>query len=544
MNDTQTASNVALMHIEHIYYKHDIMAQAVNRAHVFNKKWGRFADIHPSCTSKLTVLSEKQRDVSKVHPATFSGYPVVEVPPTNPTAKIAELSQYIFKHGDERLKTRALLCSVFHHALHDRFYRAKDLFLISHIQDVIEKADIKTQILYNRVLASLGLCAFREGLIQKAHECLQHICGNRNKVGIRPLMVRELLAQGTARRADNDPEQERMERRRQIPYHMHINPDLLDSCYLTCAMLLYLPYMARGNVAPKHERLEQFGKQMQSYNKQIFTGPPENTKEHIMAAAKCMVSGDWQKASHYILDMDVWKLIPNDGGAKVKAMLSVKLKEEAVRTYLLSNGVSAYSSISLAHLCATFDTQPEPTRRIVSKMIFNKEISAAWEADNTLVLHQVDPSTTQSLAVKVAAKVSDLVDANERLLDPLNGGNMFRDEWQNRWTDNSRGDNRDYGNRKYGPRSGGAGRGGNDFHHGGQRRDTRDGGDRGGYRNNRGNQNQRDERGNQNRRDNKGGYANKPSGGQRADGGADGAAKSAWGKPGAAATVNAWGTGK
>ena len=339
VGDHTAAASVALLHVEHIYYKHDTVAKAVCRAHAFNTKWGRFADIHPSCTSKMVAVSAQQRDVTNTHPATFSGYPVVEVPATNPAGTIAALTQFIFKHADERIKTRALLCSVYHHALHDRFYRARDLFLISHIQDVIDKADIKTQILYNRVMASLGLSAFREGLIQKAHDCLQNICSGR------PLQVRELLAQGQARWTDKDPEQERIERRRLIPYHMHINPDLLDSCHLTCAMLLELPYMARGMTQPnpvnQNVVSRQFRKFMQNYNRQVFTGPPENTREHVMAAAKSMVSGDWQKACNFILGMEVWNLIPNEGGAKVKAMLNTKLKEEAVRTYLLSSGVSA-----------------------------------------------------------------------------------------------------------------------------------------------------------------------------------------------------------
>ena len=72
--------------------------------------------------------------------------------PPDAAAKLEELSQFIFKHGDDRSRTRALLCSVYHHALHDRFHRARDMFLISHIQDVIEKADTKTMILYNRAL--------------------------------------------------------------------------------------------------------------------------------------------------------------------------------------------------------------------------------------------------------------------------------------------------------------------------------------------------------------------------------------------------------
>jgi len=554
VSDNTAAASVALLHVEHIYYKHDTVAKAVSRAHAFNTKWGRFADVHPSCTSKMTALTAGQRDVTKAHPATFSGYPVVEVPASNPAGTIAALTQFIFKHGDERMKTRALLCSVFHHALHDRFYRARDLFLISHIQDVIDKADIKTQILYNRVMASLGLSAFREGLIQKAHDCLQNICSGR------PLQVRELLAQGQARWTDKDPEQERIERRRLIPYHMHINPDLLDSCHLTCAMLLELPYMARGMTAvnPVNQVVvsRQFRKFMQNYNRQVFTGPPENTREHVMSAAKSMVGGDWQKACNFILNMEVWNLIPNEGGAKVKAMLSTKLKEEAVRSYLLSNGVSAYSSVSLYHLCETFDTQPEPTRRIVSRMIFNKEISAAWEADGTLVLHKADPSPTQALAVKVAEKLAVLVDTNERLLDPLNGGQMFgnRDEWnrdgRRGWQghkDDAR-ENRD-GSKRF-MRSGAVGRGGGDYQNkrrdgddnrqGGQRRDGDD--------NRQGGQRRRGgDRPPGNRDGNRGNYASKRDGGDRKGGDGEHSAKqtdakSVWGKPAApAAAPSAWG---
>ena len=418
---------VALLQVEHLYYKHDTVATAVRRAHLFTKTWGKYAELHPASLGNMEVMERekgaKKRDVSRFHPASFQGNPTVNPAPYSLQAHLERLCSFIFQHGDERYKTRALLCAVYHHALHDRYYHARDLFLISHIQESIDKAETKTQILYNRALVTLGLAAFRQGLIVKAHDCLSIICSGR---------VRELLAQGQSRWHEKDPEQEKAERRRQMPYHMHINPDLLDCCHLTCAMLLELPQMAKQSPNPQLIS-RHFRKFMQLYNRQIFTGPPENTREHVLAAAKCMLAGDWSHACENILSLEVWNLIPGDGGEKVKQMLRVKIQEESLRIYLLSYSIH-YDTMSLSNLCEMFSMDPVSTRRVISRMIYQREIYAAWDQPPDLLqLYKVDSTPLQTVSQQIAEKLAVLVDNNEKLMDPLGGSyGHGKDDWSGR----------------------------------------------------------------------------------------------------------------
>mmetsp|Transcript_14560 Transcript_14560/g.21940 ORF Transcript_14560/g.21940 Transcript_14560/m.21940 type:complete len:1011 (-) Transcript_14560:147-3179(-) len=418
-------ASVALLRLEHLYYKNENMAREVHRAYLFAKKWGRYSDLHPACTGKISDNVTSARDSSTTHPAAFQGNPSVSFPDShNASKEVEELCSIIFKVGDGDSKSRALLCAVFHHAMHDRYYRARDLFLISHIQDNIEDFGVSTQILYNRAIVTLGLAAFRQGHIMKAYECLGGVCGGR---------VKELLAQGTIRWHDKGVEQENEEKRRQIPYHMHINPDLLDCCYMICAMMVELPFIVgkpydRSVLARFH-----FRKYLNGYNRQLFTGPPENTREHVLAAAKALMTGDWKKAVNYILNLDVWNLIPNDGGAKVKEMLNIKLKEEALRIYLYSSVASNYESLSLSSICSQFDMDSVTSRRIISKMIFRNEVSGAWDqsanGDDVLVLYNVGATPMQTLALQMADKVSNLVESNERILDSMTSTYGYKDDW-------------------------------------------------------------------------------------------------------------------
>jgi len=411
------AAQVALLSIEHVYYKHDSIAHAVAKAHAFGAKFGAYSELHPACLGSATSA---KLDSAKSHPAAASGKPSVEYQADDVAAMIQELCQgVIYRHGDVRVRTRAMLCHIAHHSLHDRFYDARDLLLMSHLQDNITSADVSTQILFNRTMVLLGLCAFRAGLIWDAHQCLSEICSSR---------VKELLAQGvqSGRYNEKNEEEEKLERRRQVPYHMHINSDLLEACHLISAMLLEVPNMATEGASERPRQVSRyFRKHVDFLERQVFTGPPENTRDTVLVASKALMTGDWQKCAKLLLEDQphVWNLLPGDGVAeKVKDMLRTKIKCEALRTYLFAYS-QHYDSLSLAQLCRMFDLDARTANGVCSKMMINAELHASWDlSTSTIVLHKAEPSRLQSLALQYADKANLLVDSNERLLEAKSGG--------------------------------------------------------------------------------------------------------------------------
>lgn len=426
------AAQMAQLHIEHIYYRHDSIGRQVDKAAEFYDKFGEVAILHPVCVTKHAATGTAI-DTATTHPAASLGKPVLDdaasvAENTDYSALVGRLCTYIYKHGTDVAKKRSTICHVYHHALHDRFIEGRDLLLMSHIQEVIyDVEDITTMIMFNRMMVQLGMCAFREGRIWEAHQCLTEICSSR---------VRELLAQGMSmgRYSDKTPEQEKAEKRRQVPYYQHINLDLLEGCHLISAMLLEIPNIAAASVSGgvDSRRLRpisrSFRKYQDIYSHQVFTGPPEQTRDHVMRASTALSKGDWKTCVDLCTCLEVWDLVPGEGSAEgIKTMLASKIKLEGLRTYLFAFSPQ-YESLSLSQLCAMFEMSKNEVHSVVSKMIINRELLASWDQPTeTIVLRKADPSPVQLMALQYSEKAVHLVEANERLLDAFTGR---RDEWR------------------------------------------------------------------------------------------------------------------
>jgi translation initiation factor 3 subunit C len=460
---------LAQLRIEHIYYRHDSIARQVDKAAEFYETFGEVDMLHPACVTNDNS-GKGSEDFSKTHPGAASGMPVLvksSAENTDWTTLMSKLCTYVYKHGNDRARIRAMICHIYHHALHDRFLDARDLLLMSHLQEnIYYVGDVSTMILFNRMMVTLGMSAFRLGRIWDSHQCLAEVCSGR---------VRELLAQGvsTGRFSDKTVEQEKAEKRRQVPYHQHINLDLLEASHLISAMLLEVPNMAAASVdgsfgSTRRARVisRTFRKHHDIYDRQVFTGPPEQTRDFVMRAAKALEKGDWKTCSDLVANLDVWRLVPGENAAaEIRTMLTSKIKLEALRTYLFAFSAQ-YDSLSLGQLCGMFDMTKTEVHSVVSKMMINRELYASWDQPTeTIVLRKVEPSSLQVMALQFAEKAASLVEANERLLDAQSGTYGYKDEyWKSGESDGRFGGRGDRfhrggggGNRFGGGRGGGGG---------------------------------------------------------------------------------------
>ncbi|VDO04725.1 unnamed protein product [Rodentolepis nana] len=355
----------------------------------------------------------------------------IEAAGPNPNIKAIEtLCHYIYKYDTtDRMRTRAILCHIYFLALHDQWHSARELMLMSNLQATIDHADLATMILFNRAMVQLGMCAFRQGHIKDAHSALCDLTGTSR--------VRELLAQG--QRFDRTKEDEKRDKALQMPYHMHINTELIETVFLICAMLIEIPLLAASQ--DNENRTKVFSKAFMTvlriHDRSSMTVPPESPRDHVLAASKALRHGDWKKATQFIfspkMNAKIWILFYN--ASAVKEMVEEKVKEECLRCYLFTYA-QVHESISLQRLAEHFDFPRAKVYSIISKMIINQELAGSLEVPaDFLTIHKGERSRFQILNIQLADKINSIVEMNEKLIDSRGGqtvGNKGGQNYQGR----------------------------------------------------------------------------------------------------------------
>jgi len=320
------------------------------------------------------------------------------------TKDVAEWTRIVLASGDERMKMRSVLAQIYQHAVNDRFFEARDLLLKTHLQDVISNTDVSTQILFNRVLAQLGLAAFRAGMMKEARNYLFDIYNSQSS--------REILGQSLSSMKKHTPEEEQ----RLVPYHMRISSDMIEVAVFVSTMLEEIPAFVAN---PKHKdpNARHFWKHYRMSQISDVCGPPQNTRDRIIAASKCLQAGDWRGCFAFIEELGVWKLIHENTSKTMREKLKLLIKEQGLRTTLFAHS-AFFQSIKISDLVEYYEMPEEQVRSIISHMILTGELQASIDQPSgTLIPIHQEPTKLQALSRQLAEKTVSFVESSERILD-------------------------------------------------------------------------------------------------------------------------------
>ena len=276
---------------------------------------------------------------------------------------------------DEATKTKVILYSVYNHCIHNR-ENGKELLLVT---DVIEKAangDYFTQVIFNRAIVQVGLLAFRNGNMYEAQAALNELCSQSR--------TKELLGQSTGR-------QETVTKNKLLPYHLHINVDLIESSELIASMVLEIPYTLEDGGRITSKTLK---KVYEHYEKSHFIAEPLNSRDLIYSASKELQKANWKECFERLLELNMWRQMRNSDTCRNNLLL--RIKEQALRCFLIANK-EAFTTMSLANLAERFELPVSDVRTVVSRMIYHNDLVGAVTEEGFVRLYHHQINRTEKI---------------------------------------------------------------------------------------------------------------------------------------------------
>lgn len=320
---------------------------------------------------------------------------------------VDSLCSVLYKQTNSAFRKKAVLCHIYNYALNDQYYKARDMLLLSHLQSSIHTADPQLQIYFNRALVQLGLSAFRKGLMHEAQQLLQEVVTSSRQ--------KELLGQGVQR---FQVQQSQVDKQRLLPFHMHINLELLECSFYTASLLIEVPLMAEYDDYAKRRQSspKAFRRVLEYRERQVFDGPPENARDHVMLAARSLGKCDWKTAANLLMKIQIWSLFNNS--EEIKHSIVSELKIQGLRTFIFKNRAS-FTKCSISSLSEMFELTESKVKAVIAKLIRNDDVHALINLrSNTVDFTQGEDcraNKLQQLVLNLSDKCSQIIERNEKL---------------------------------------------------------------------------------------------------------------------------------
>ncbi|CDH15844.1 probable Eukaryotic translation initiation factor 3 subunit C [Zygosaccharomyces bailii ISA1307] len=328
------------------------------------------------------------------------------------TELVQTLAESLRQQKSGGLRKRAILYQVYFTAFNNNFGAAKEMLINSKIQSHINNSDPSLQILFNRVVVQLGLAAFKLCLIEDCHQVLNELLASSH--------LREILGQQTLQRISaNVGSSSTADEREQLclPYHKHINLDLIDLVFMTCSLLIEVPQMTAFYSGIKVKRVpysqKSIRRALEHYDKSSFQGPPESLRDHVLHAAKSMQKGNWAKSIEFLRSVPTWSLLPN--ADYVLDNLAERVQVESLKTYFFTYK-RFYSNISIERFSELFNLPEARVLEVLESVINEYDINAKLNEEKTFVTVEKGEEITK--LEEVALKLNKEVKIAKERLNP------------------------------------------------------------------------------------------------------------------------------
>lgn len=327
------------------------------------------------------------------------------------TKLVKTLSESLRQNKSGGLRKRAILYQVYFTAFNNDFATAKEMLINSKVQAHINNSDPSLQILFNRVVVQLGLAAFKLCLIEDSHQILNELLSSSH--------LREILGQQTLQRISANVGSSSADEREQLclPFHQHINLDLIDLVFMTCSLLIEVPQMTAFYSGIKVKRVpysqKSIRRALEHYDKSSFQGPPESLRDHVLHAAKCMQKGNWQKSIEFLRSVPTWSLLPN--ADYVLDNLTEKVQIESLKTYFFTYK-RFYSHISIQKFSELFSLPEEKVLEVLESVVNEYDINAKLNDEKNFVVVEKGEEITK--LEEVALKLNKEVKISKERLNP------------------------------------------------------------------------------------------------------------------------------
>lgn len=333
---------------------------------------------------------------------------------------VSNLCQEVYVHLKGTNKTRlAAFYQSFNASVNNSYQRARDLLLQYNIADGNTQnlnLNPRERVAFNRAMVQLGLCAFNLGKIDECKEVLDDICTS--------FKLSELLQQSIPKNSQN-----RDDKRKLLPYHLHLSIEKIQSIYLICIMLVEIPKLLSHEISTSRSKNIQvnkiFLKLWSVYEKNSVYGAPENYKDLIYLAIKELSTGDWEASLGYIKQLKFWKKLQNSEG--VLDLITHKIKQQGFKCFVLSMKRS-FHQLNFTRLSQLFVIEESEVKRIIFDMIHNKEIEARIDvASGSLYFGNHEVNDITKLSHEMNQRLQNNVTMNEKLFNLRYGGGDYQD---------------------------------------------------------------------------------------------------------------------